>query len=63
MRPGWLYGWKDIGAYIGCCARTAYIYHKKLNLPIERIPTGTIAADPLKINDWMRSHKNSTKII
>lgn len=59
--PGWLFGWKEIGAYIGCGDRTAMTYWKKYGLPVNRLPSGVITAQPQRIDTWMDKVKISAK--
>jgi len=57
MRPGWLYGWKDIAGYIGCSVRKAQCYAKDFNLPIYPLPTEErrkVIARPNEIDNWVK---------
>jgi len=53
LKPGWLYGWKDIASYIGCTIPTVHNYHAKHGLPVNRLPGGKIIAHPDRIDDWI----------
>ena len=53
MRPGWLYGWKDIACYVGCSESTIKTFYRKFYLPIDRSPKGTPMAKPEKIDNWL----------
>ncbi len=57
IRPGWLYGWKDIAAYIGCTDTTAQNYCKKYGLPVSRLPNGKPTAHPSRIDIWIEKVK------
>lgn len=52
---GWRYGWKDIGAFIGCSAKQAQYYEKNHGLPIHRLPNNKVAGDPSEIDKWIRT--------
>lgn len=54
---GWLYGWKDIGNYIGCSDKQAQYYVVNYHLPIVRLPNNKPAAEPSEIDNWMRTCK------
>ena len=60
MKSGWLYGWKDIAGYIGCTIWTAKIYHKKFELPVDRLPLGKPIAKAAKIDEWI---EKSTSLV
>jgi len=56
---GWLYGWKEIGNYIGCSDKQAQYYAANHHLPIVRLPSNKPAAYPLEVDKWMRKrYKN-----
>jgi len=57
MKPGWLYGWKDIAGYIGCSVRKAQCYAKDFNLPVYPLPTEErrkVIARPNEIDNWVK---------
>lgn len=56
-RNGWIFGWKEIGSYLGVCAKTAYIYSCKYDLPISRMPSSRPAANVEELNRWLDSGK------
>jgi hypothetical protein len=56
---GWLYGWKEIGNYIGCSDKQAQYYATKHHLPIVRLPKNKPAADPSEIDNWMRTRNKN----
>ncbi len=58
MRPGWLYGWKDIADYVGCDVSTVKRYATNCKLPIRRLPTGKPVAIPFQIDKWLNELKN-----
>jgi hypothetical protein len=60
MKPGWLYGWKDVADYIGCSVRKAQCYAKDFKLPIYSLPTNErrkIIAYPEEISNWIKRVK------
>jgi hypothetical protein len=57
-RIGWLSGWKEIATYLGCSVKTAQDYHKRLKLPVNRLPgpKGKYekrVAIPSKLDEWL----------
>jgi hypothetical protein len=57
MKPGWLYGWKDIACYLGCSESTVKVFYKKFSLPIERSPNNTPMAYPVKVDQWLEKRQ------
>jgi hypothetical protein len=51
---GWLYGWKDIGFYMGCDEKTSRA-NEKFNLPIYRDPKGKVRAHPRELDKWIKN--------
>jgi len=55
-RSGWLYGWKDIAAYIGCDITTAQKYAKEFKAPVWKIPeTKKVVSIPSELNKWLEN--------
>jgi hypothetical protein len=52
LRP-WLIGRKRICAYCDMSWDTIKIMHKKHDMPVMRLPTGTLAALPEALDRWM----------
>ena len=45
--------WKEVGAYVGVSDQTAKRYHKKYNMPVRRLPCGTVFASSKRIREWL----------
>ena len=61
MKPGWLYGWKDIACYVGCSESTIKSFYKRFSLPVDRSPNGTPMAKPEKIDNWLTKREFASK--
>jgi hypothetical protein len=61
MKPGWLYGWKDIACYVGCSESTIKIFYRRFSLPVDRSPNGTPMAKPEKIDTWLTKREFASK--
>jgi len=58
----WLFGWKDIGNYLGCSYKTAQMYFKNHGLPVKRTPSKCyfkVSAKPSEIDKWREKVKIS----
>jgi len=53
-KAGWLYGWKEIANYCGCCIATAKKYAKKKDLPVQRPFGNKVAAIPKELDSWLK---------
>ncbi len=66
VRPGWLYGWKDIADYVGCSVRQAINYNKKFGMPISEIKTKK-RIKPIgmrdEIDNWIKGGKEGGSFI
>lgn len=60
-----VFGWKKIGEYVGCGARTAQYQEKEKGLPINRLPgkRGTVYATTEALEKWMSGDKKNTRNI
>jgi len=61
MKPGWLYGWKDIASFVGCDITTIKRYAKTYCLPIRRFPNNKPVAIPDEMNDWLKRMEKPRK--
>jgi hypothetical protein len=57
MKPGWLYGWKDIAYYVGCELSTIKRYAKSYRMPIHRLPNEKPFALRDEMDDWAKKMK------
>jgi hypothetical protein len=53
MTEGWLYGWKQIAAHMGCDIKTAKIYHYRFGMPVLFGPGGGRIALPEQLTPWL----------
>lgn len=54
LKQGWLYGWKEIVAYMGVGAKTTLRrWEKKFGCPIIRGPNGRPLAHRAVLSEWL----------
>ncbi|MCC6586429.1 MAG: hypothetical protein IT168_06900 [Bryobacterales bacterium] len=58
-----LYGWKEIGNYLGRDQRTVQLWEKKRGLPVHRVEgeKSVVWADPNELESWLRNGSPRTR--
>lgn len=52
-RNGWIVGWRKIAKYCDVSIETAITLHKRFNMPVMELPTGTRVALSYELDEWV----------